>query len=185
MKAAPHITPPSPLPLHPFILTRPPSIRQGGQRWHRGRFSQQDFGPDITHGPGKAGRWREEPTLCKQRPERTPESDGFQSAEPPGLWRAHSSGDPVKTVSLTRSTAVKEEVNIGLSHIHHSEVFLEGFILNGSLTLKSTSKGLGLWTEHRPAREVQWPRGCFHWGKHSGQVKLLFSTRARSDKGEN
>lgn len=45
---------------------------------------------------------------------------------------ACDSGDPVKTVGLTLSTVVSEEVNVGLWRIHHVEVFLESLLTAAS-----------------------------------------------------
>jgi len=104
----------------PSILMCPPSIHQSKRRWHSGRFSRQDRRPDSTH--VKQGEEEKSP-INKRHPrtEMTIVKYGFQSAEQPGLWAVVEldSRDPIKSVSLTLSAAIKEEVNISIYYVHH------------------------------------------------------------------
>lgn len=109
------------IPSLPFL--RVLSIFQRRRRWHCGRFSLQDLGLDCTTGTVKAGD-EEKSQNCVRcwRQEMTTVNDGFQSAKATMAvkgWASRDSRDPVKTVSLTSSTAIREEVNISFYHIYH------------------------------------------------------------------
>jgi len=121
--AAPHLTPSL---LFLLFLSSScaycPSVKDGSDDTVVG-FHYRNSGQVAPMGLVKQGD--EEKSLSyvsNPRPEMLTVSDGLQSAEPPGLCRAEhptTQGDPVKTVSLTSSMVVKEEVNISLYHIHH------------------------------------------------------------------